>query len=82
MTINRFASPLHVKDDIDYLLLFETPTNSRVRRALKDISNDLEALSEMLRVVARWENGDYSDEVLLSGWNLYCKERGRVRYED
>lgn len=81
MTINRFCSPLHLKDEIDYLLLFETPRNERVRKALRDISSDLEEMQEMIRVVCRWEMGDYSDQTLIAGYNIYCANRGRVRNE-
>lgn len=82
MTINRFCSPLHLKDEIDYLLLFETPRNERVRKALRDISSDLGEMQEMIRVVCKWEMGDYSDQTLIAGWNVYSKNRGKVRLED
>lgn len=82
MTISRFSSPLFIKDEIDHILLFETPRNERVRKALRDISSDLEEMQEMIRVISRWELGDYSDQTLISAWNLYCRNRGVVRLED
>lgn len=82
MTISRFSSPLFIKDEIDHILLFETPRNARVRKALRDVSSDLEGLQEMIRVISRWEQGDYSDQTLIAGYNVYISSRGRISYED
>lgn len=69
-----------IKNYLDYLLLYETPKNARAEKALRDISNDVDNMQEMIRVISKWVVGDYSDQTLISGWNIYCKNRGIVRY--
>lgn len=82
MTISKFSSPVFLKDDIDNILNNTEGLSSRVITALQDVSNDLESMQEVIRVIAKWEQGDYSDQALISAWNIYSGNRGKVRYKD
>jgi len=78
--INLFASPLYLQEDIEALL--GDTDNPRVKVALSDIASDLQAIYEFTKAIDKWSSRKSSDNDLLISYNIFCSNRGRVRYEN
>ena len=82
MSISVFSAPLYLSEEVDYILNNRNDLENKVRKALQDIKNDLDCIHKMTYILDKWESGNLSDKELLAGYNLYCSQRGRVRFRD
>ena len=79
--INTHASPLFLSEDIQYILDTEE-LDLRTRFALEDVRSDLECMQEFIKVLDKWDKGNYSTQTLMAAYNIYVSKRGYTRLKD
>jgi hypothetical protein len=79
--ISRYAAPMFLAEEIQYILDTQEPT-VRERMALEDVKSDLENMQDMIRVIDNWQRGKYSSQTLIAGYNLFCSGRGKHKLQD
>lgn len=81
MTINLYAAPIHLIDDLQEIL-DSNLQDKRLEKAFRDVQSDIEALHYLLKVVSRWEKGEYSNQTMYAAYNIFRKTRGQISYEN
>lgn len=81
MTINLYAAPIHLIDDLQEIL-DSNLQDKRLEKAFRDVQNDVEALHYLLKSVDKWQKGEYSNQTMYAAYNIFRKTRGQVSYEN
>jgi len=79
--ISRYAAPMFLADEIQYLLNTEE-LDLRTRLALEDVKCDLECMQEFITALDKFDRGHYSEQTLRAAYNLYISNRGHLRLKD